>query len=116
MNEVFGYRPHVIKHIQERATEFSEEQTDTWYQGVHKSYPYPGYDEDIKLIRGNVAMCAGYGELNHAWMENMYNDMFDTNKIIVIGKLMHKRGCLNTMNDTFSTCMTVVRHILKQTG
>ena len=79
-----------------------------------KSYTYPSYEEVINLIRGNVAMCVGYGELNHKWMGKLYNDIFDNSKVIVIGKLINKRGGMTAMDENFSTFMKVVRNLLKR--
>ena len=115
MNDVFKDRPHVIEQIQERVTELSEEEKENNdIKHFIKSYPYPCYDEVIKLIRGNVAMCAEYGELNHKWMEKMYNDIFDKNKVKVIGKLINKRGGMTAMDENFSTFMIIVRNLLKR--
>ena len=110
-----GVNKRLGKRVSELMNEFNEiNKENNDIKQFIKSYTYPSYEEVINLIRGNVAMCAEYGELNHKWMEKMYNDIFDKSKVKVIGKLINKRGGMTAMDENFSTFMKVVRNLLKR--
>lgn len=121
MNSVFEDRQHVIQRIQDRVIEIQRNERDVENENNEikqfvKLYPYPSYNEVRKLINGNVAMCAEYGTLNHSWMEKMYNNILNSAKVKVIGKLINTRGGNRAMDENFSVFMIVVRYLLNQVG
>ena len=118
MYNYFNDEQDTLKQIQQKISELIEEleyeqERRDIYEFINEC-PYPPYNEVRKLIKGNVAMCAEYGGLNHKWMEKIYNDIFDKNKVKVIGKLINERGGITAMSENFGTFMIIVRNLLKR--
>ena len=42
---------------------------------------YPCYDQVVQLIGNNLAMFSEYGEFNHNMMNNIWNDIHNTDKL-----------------------------------
>ena len=75
---------------------------------------YPCYDQVVQLIGNNLAMFSEYGEFNHNMMNKIWNDIHNTDKLKVIGRLINDRGGFTAMTNNHGALMTVVRHYLKQ--
>ena len=81
--------------------------------------PYPKYGEVIEIINnGNremyMDMFAEYGQENHTWIKEIYENVLDKDIVKRNGELINERGDKTAMVWNYYSLLTVVAHFLKK--
>ena len=95
-----------------------EKQKDKLRKFIIKN-PYPKYGEVIEIINnGNHAMYldmfAEYGQENHKWIKEIYENVLDKDIVKRNGELINERGEKTAMVWNYYSLLTVVVHFLKK--
>ena len=86
-----------------------------------KGNPYPSFEQVHEIIMNEpngmgIMTNSEYGQPNHEWMKEIYENPFDTATIKRNGQVINKRGDMQTMQMNYYALLTVLNHFYKKTA
>ncbi len=81
-----------------------------------KSNKYPTYDEAMMILRrlDDTRVVAEYAKFNHEMMSKVWENLFDEEKMKVVGNLINQRGGFSAMTHNHCALMTILKNFIKQ--
>ena len=95
------------------------ERDKTFFMNFVIKNSYPKYKDVLQIIRkqeDRFDMFAEYGELNHEWMKEIYENALDKDIVKANGEKINERGDKEAMVWNYYTLLAVVNHLLKKSG
>ena len=86
-----------------------------------KDNPYPSYKQVIEIIKNDktmedicLDMFAEYGEQNHQWIKEIYENIMKEELVKHNGNSINERGGMTTMHFNYYTLISVLRYLIQQ--
>ena len=86
-----------------------------------KDNPYPSYEQVIEIIKNDktmediyLDMLAEYGEQNHQWIKEIYENIMKEELVKHNGNSINERGGMTTMHCNYYTVISVLRYLIQQ--
>ena len=86
-----------------------------------KDNPYPSYKQVIEIIKNDKTMkdiypdmFAEYGEQNHQWIKEIYENIMKEELVKHNGNSINERGGMTTMHFNYYTLVSVLRYLIQQ--
>ena len=67
-----------------------------------KKNPYPTYKQMIERIKNHLELYAEYGESNHEWLKTIYENPYNEEIAVKMGKLIYKKGGMTALQANFT--------------
>ena len=82
-----------------------------------KDNPYPSYEQVIEIIKNEKTMediypdmFAEYGEQNHQWIKEIYENIVKEELVKHKGNSINERGGMTTLHFNYYTLISVLRY------
>ena len=86
-----------------------------------KDNPYPSYKQVIEIIKNDRAIegiypdvFAEYGEQNHQWIKEIYENIMKEELVKHNGNSINERGGMTAMQFNYYTLISVLRYLVQQ--
>lgn len=93
------------------------EKENTQIRNFIRNNPYPSYKfivNELILKNKDFDQFAEYGEPNHKWMKQIYENILNDDIIKEYGRAIYERGSFVTLQSNYNTLLDVVRHLIYQ--
>ena len=94
------------------------ERDKQFFQKFIEKNPYPTYNEVMNIIQKDkddyLFMFAEYGEPNHQWMKEIYENALDKETVKKNGKMIYDRGGGQAMLWNYYTLLAIVNQRLSK--
>ena len=94
------------------------ERDKKFFQKFIEKNPYPTYNEVMNIIQKDkddyLFMFAEYGEPNHQWMKEIYENALDKETVKKNGKMIYDRGGGQAMLWNYYTLLAIVNQRLSK--
>ena len=71
--------------------------------------PYPSYKVMQKKLEKQLRLWAEYGEVNHTCCKTIYENPFDEDLVVKMGKIIHDRGGFTALQANFTVIVDMWR-------